>query len=346
MVGLYVTSMGEAAGKSTICAGLGRELKAGGKKVGFLKPVAKWSGGIDSDARLMKEILDLEEPVELLCPVSLGVKDLAATADEKEPPWLRSIEEAYAKASQGKEVVLLEGLDDVKAGTDAARIARRIVDALGARAILVVYYEGQLSEDEVLAACAEIGDRLLGVVINGVPEPRMELVKTQVVALLEEKGIRVLGVLPEDRGLSSVTIGELAEHTGGNILNNTEQADDLVESIVVGGLSFDSAVSYLSTRDNMAAVTRGDHADIQMAALNTSARCLVLTGGIDPEPAVMGRALSLETPIVLVEKDTVSTIEALESVLDRSRFGHMKKLERVASLLEDSLDLEAVYQAV
>lgn len=345
MVALYVTSMGEAAGKSSLCAGLGRKLRAEGRRVGFLKPVSTRTDGDDRDAEFMKQLLTLEEPVESLCLVSLNVKDLAATVDEKEPPWLKEIEEAYAKVSRGKDVVLLEGVGDFKAGSDAARVAGRIVEALKARAILLVGYEGDLEVDRIVAAAKMLADNLLGVVINAVPERRMELVKAQIVPSLEQSGTKVLGVLPEDRALLSVTVGELAEHVGGSILNSQDRSNELVESLMVGAMSVDSALSYLTLKPNKAVITRGDRPDIQLAALETSPKCLVLTDNIDPMPSILSRALELEVPIVLVEGDTAGTMEALEGVFDKAAFNSEKKAERLEQILEQNLDLEAIYRA-
>ncbi|MGB3129688.1 MAG: phosphotransacetylase family protein [Dehalococcoidia bacterium] len=346
MVALYITAMGEAAGKSAFCAGLGRMLQAEGKKVGFLKPVSSSTEGSDRDAEFMKQLLALDEPVESLCPVSLSASDLAATADDQELPWLKKVEEAYAWVSPGKDVVLLEGLGDLKAGSAPARIAGRVVETLKAKAILLVPYEADLEGDEIAAAAKTLGGNLLGVVINAVPERRMDSVKAGIVPALEQDGIKVLGVLPETRSLFAITIGELAEHIGGNILNSQDRSDELVESLMVGALSFDSAPSYLTTRDNKAVITRGDHADIQLAALNTSIKCLVLTDNIDPNPTIFSRALELDVPIVLVEKDTNSTMEALESVLDKASPYHEKKIERLGQILKRNLDLGAIYQAI
>jgi len=345
MAALYVTSMGGAVGKSSLCAGLGRKLQAEGRRVGFLKPVSTRTGGSERDAESMKQLLTLEEPVESLCLVSLSVKDLAATVDEKEPRWLKEIEEAYAKVSRGKDVVLLEGVGDFKAGSDAARVAGRIVEALKARAILLVGYEGGLDVDQMVAAAKMLADNLLGVVINAVPERRMETVKAGVVPSLEQSGIKVLGVLPEDRALFSVTVGELAQHVGGSILNSQDRSSELVESLMVGAMSVDSALSYLTLKPNKAVITRGDRPDVQLAALETSTRCLVLTDSIDPTPGVLSRALELEVPIVLVEGDTAGTMEALEGVFDRAVFSSERKVERLGQLLEKHLDLEAIYQA-
>ncbi len=346
MAALYISSTGEAAGKSALCAGLGRKLQADGKKVGFLKPVSSAPDGSDRDAEFMKQLLALDEPVELLCPVSLSPGDLAKTVDEQEPRWLKKVEEAYARVSDGKDVVLLEGMDGLEAGSDPARIAGRIVETLKARAILLVPYEADLDVVQIAAAAKTLGGSLLGVVVNAVPERRMESVKARLAPALEQGGIKVLGVLPEDRSLFTVTVGELAEHIGGTILNSQDRSGELVESLMVGALSFDSASSYLTTRDNKAVITRGDHADIQLAALNTSIKCLVLTDNIDPKPTIFSRALEIEVPIVLVEKDTNATIEAVENILDKASLYHEKKMERLGQILEQHLDLEAIHQAV
>jgi BioD-like phosphotransacetylase family protein len=219
------------------------------------------------------------------------------------------------------------------------------VEALKAKAILIVPYESDLEVDQMVAAAKMLADNLLGVVINAVPERRIESVRGQIVPSLEQSGIKVLGVLPEDRALFSVTVGELAEHVGGSILNSQERSNELVESLMVGALSVDSALSYLTLKPNKAVITRGDRPDIQLAALETSTRCLVLTDNIDPAPSILSRALELEVPIVLVEGDTAGTMEALEGVFDKAGFADEKKLERLGQILEQDLDLEAIYRA-
>ena len=345
MAALYVDSMGDAAGKSTLCVGLGRMSQANGKKTGFLKPVSVQSGEIDKDAALVKQALSLEEPVDSLCPVSISVKDLAATLDEKELPWLKIIEEAFTRVSQGKDEVLLEGASDFRMGSDSARVSCRIIESLKAKAILLIRYRADVEEDQILDAAKMLNGNLLGVVINAVPERRMELIKSQIVPFLEKKGISVLGALPEERALFAATVDELAGHIGGSILNCEERSNELVESLMVGALSPDSALSYLNLKHNKAVITRGDHADIQLAALNTSTKCLVLTGNVQPLPTILNRAIELEVPIIVVEKDTTSTMEALEGVLDKAGSYNEQRIERLVTLLEKNLDLKTIFEA-
>jgi len=348
MIALYFTSMGEAAGKSALCAALGKIFKADGRKVGFFKPVAivaEKADSSDKDTEFMKLTLALEEPVELLCPTYLSTKDFLATANEKEPAWLNKAKEAYARVSQGKDVVLLEGVSGFKAGSGPALAGSRIVEMLGARAILIVRYESGLQVSQVVDAARILGGHLLGVIINAVPQRRMDSVKATTVPAIEQSGIKVLGVLPEDRTLLTVSVGELVEHLGGNILSSPERSEELVESIMVGAMSPDPAISYLSLKPRKVVVTRGDRPDIQLAALETLTNCLVLTNNINPLPNILSRAKAVKTPIAVVKDDTVRTMEALERVWDKAKFSHERKVEKLEQLLEQHLDLGSLRQA-
>ena len=348
MITLYLTSMGEAAGKSALCAALGKIFKADGRKVGFLEPVAivaEKPDSSDKDAEFMKLTLALEEPVELLCPNYISTSDLAATANEKEPAWLNRAKEALDAVSHGKDVVLLEGVSGFKAGSGPAIAGSRIVETLGARAILIVRYESGLQVSQVMDAAKMLGAHLLGVIINAVPQRRMDSVKATMVPALERSGFKVLGVLPEDRLLLTVSVGEMVEHLGGNILNSPERSEELVESIMVGAMSPDPAVSYLSLRPRKVVVTRGDRPDIQMAALETLTNCLVLTNNISPLPNILTRAKSLKMPIAVVKGDTVHTLEELERVWEKAKFSHERKVEKLEQLLEQHLDLASIRQA-
>ena len=348
MIALYFASMGESAGKSALCAALGHIFRAEGKTVGFFKPIAVLpekaiSGVGDKDAEFMKRYLTLKEPLDLLCPVSLNSRNLKAAVSETEQAWLEKVKEAYTRISQDKDVVLVEGLSGFEAGSDLARLGTRIVKVLGAKAILIVRYQSDLETSQIVAAAKILAGHLLGVIINAVPQRRMDSVKAALVPSIEQNDIKVLGALPEERLLFTPSVGELAEHLGGSILNSTERSEELVESLMVGAMSPDPATSYLSLKQNKAVIIRGDRPDIQLAALQTSTRCLVITDNMHPIPNIMGLAQQLKVPIVVVKENTLRTMEALEGVFDKAKLNN-KKLERLEQLLEQHLDLEPIYQ--
>ncbi len=327
---LYVASTKEGAGKTTLCVGLGKSLQAEGRGVGYAN--ASGDAGGKKDAEFVKQALGLSESADSLCLVSGDLNDAA----------MKSAAEAVGKIAKGKEVVLVEG---ATAGSDTGPVAKA-ADAMKAKVVLVVRYEDGALGDTVQQATSALGDRLIGVVFNAVPESKREVFNDLVIRPLERGGTRVLGVMSEIRALFSVSVGELAEHVGGSVLNSEERAGELVESWMVGALSADSALSYLTLKENKAVITRGDHADIQLAALTTSTKCLVLTGGIEPLPAIMSRARELDVPIVKVEKDTVSTMEALESVLDKAGEHVEKRAQRLGQVTAGSLDMRAVNEAL
>lgn len=116
----------------------------------------------------------------------------------------------------------------------------------------------------------------------------------------------------EDRGALAKSIGELAEILQGEILNCHEQSGELVQNLMVGAMCVDPAPQYFSLKSDKAVITRGDRADIQLGALETPTKCLILTGGVKPIPNVLLVAEERNVPVIVVEKNTVETLSALE----------------------------------
>ncbi len=319
MGALYIVARDDAAGKTTIGAGLGRYLQSNGKKAGFLSIIPD---GNDRDAGFMKETLNLTEAVE-----SLFVAD--GNTDQ--------VKAAYDRVSQGKDVVIIEGMLN-KSSTEIAK-------ALGARLVIVeVYSETLLRHAE---SYQEAGGNLLGVVINKVPVSRLKQVQGESSAQAEKAGISVLGIIPEDRTLSAVTVGELADNIEGKILNNAEQTDDLVENYMLGAMVVDSGLTYFGRKNNKAAIIRGDRPDMQLAALETATRCLVLTSNkAEPIYNVRQKAESNGIPIILTENDTNAVVANIENALDKARFSQKKKLSRLAGMVPQHLNLEAIAKGV
>lgn len=328
MVALYVTSLEKSAGKTAICAGLGRHLLNSGKKVGFFKPTV--ADTIDGDASFLKDILALEESESLLCPV---------ISDGK-------IKEAYDKISRGKDVVIIEGTWRQKPGGKPVEASYEIVKALDARVIIVEGYSKESPEEKLVSTCRDFGEYLLGVVLNKVPRKRLEHVRGEMLNLFSKAGLGVLGVLPEDRVLSVPTVGELAGHIQGEILNCAEQSVELVENFMLGAMTVDTGPEYYVRKANKAVIVRGERPDMQMAALETSTKCLVLAGNIAPIPNVLRRAEEKRVPIILARDNSGVIVNKIEDALDKTKFNEGKKLPRLMAIMEQYFDFRAVYKGL
>ncbi len=336
MIIFYITSSEKAAGKTTLCAGLGRYLLSAGKKVGFFKPISadgeNQAEMSDNDAAFMKQVLALAEPAESLCPL-IGEGEALS----------KKIKETLAKASGDKDAVIVEGVLDKSPDDSTSQAAYKIANLLNARVIVIETYSDKTPYAPNIDNYKGFGDNLLGIVLNKVPESQLGRVHEEVSARLGEAGIKVLGILPEDRVLFAITIGELADCIQGKILNNAEKSTELVENLMLGAMVVDSGLEYFGRKTKKAVVVRGDRPDMQLAALETSTRCLVLSGSTEaPFYNVLQKAEDKGIPIILTENDTSTVVARIENVLSKARFNQEKKLPKLAEIIGQHLDLQAV----
>ena len=327
MVAIYVASAKRGAGKTAVGAGLGKLLLNEGKKVGFFKPLVAEieAESADSDVAFMQHILALAEPVDMLCPVISDGDNLAS-----------GIKEAYIKVAQGKDVIIIE---------DTGRphwASIKIVEALEAKVIVVAGYADRLSISKLSSSGGEWGEYFLGGVLNKVPRSQLESVSDEAA----KSGMNILGVLPEDRALFALTVGELAEHIHGEILNSVEKSDELVENIMLGAMTVDPGPLYFGRKANKAVIVRGERPDMQLAALETPTKCLVVSGDTPPISSVVYSAESSQVPIVLTRRDVAGTVTDIENALRQTRFNQELKLPRLGEIMEQHFNFEAVCQGL
>jgi BioD-like phosphotransacetylase family protein len=94
------------------------------------------------------------------------------------------------------------------------------------------------------------------------------------------------------------------------VLTKHPREQALVENMTVGAMTADAALSRFRKYSNKAVITGGDRTDIQLAALETSTTCLILTGNLRPSPLIVKQAEEFGVAILLVRKNTMETIEA------------------------------------
>ena len=90
----------------------------------------------------------------------------------------------------------------------------------------------------------------------------------------------------------------------------------------------------------------GDRTDIQLAALETSTTCLILTGNLRPSPLIVKQADEFGVPVLLVRPNTMETIEQIEMVFGKTRLGQPSKLDNFHALMTEHLDIERLYSAM
>ncbi len=347
MKAVYVTSLDTFSGKTALCLGLAHRFRAEGYRVGYFKPLSTTARPVkgklvDEDAAFARELLGLQEPLEKLAPVLITPEGLEAVLTGKDRrDWPAIVRQTFAAISRNKDVVMLEGGARLREGYAVGLGTPDVVAMLGASALAVVRYTDEHSlVDDCLVARRRLGEALIGVVFNAIPRAAWRFANEVARPFLEQRGIPVLGVLPHRRQLQAISVGELREALEGEFLCLPERADELVENLMVGAMTVDAALSRFRRQTDKAVITGGDRSDIQLAALETATKVLILTGNLHPSPIILERAREAGVPVILTSKDTLKTVEAIERFFGKTRLGQRDKLARFEALLAEHFDFQ------
>jgi uncharacterized protein len=193
--------------------------------------------------------------------------------------------------------------------------------------------------DQVLSAAEALGPRFLGVVFNRVQPAQEKFVRETVIPFFRARGMRVLGAVPLDPVLGSVSVGALAEYLSASVVcGGEDDGKAMIERFCVGAMDVEHALRVFRGISRKAVVTGGYRTDIQLAALETDTVCLVLTGGVAPNELILARAREKGVALLTVAEDTMATVDRFESLLGRLRIREPEKIRRGIDLVRASVD--------
>lgn len=340
---LLIGSTRAGSGKSATILGLTYHLQAKGYKIGYGKPIGTFTTkelpeatkSNEADVEFIKQTLNL--PESLLRPTLLNLDRAAIQrrlSGEDKAVYSHKLEE-YKKLIEG-DLVLLEAPANTAEGAIFGLSLQEMADHLDAPIMLVMRFGSLLVVDHILMAKQRFGDRLLGVVINDIPEEHYETTLEILHPYLETQGIPVFAIMPENRTLRSVSVSELIEQLGANILCHPENIDldkVMVEELKIGAMDVNSAQSYFRKSYNKAVITGSSRIDLQFAALETSTNCLILTGRPFINEDVAHKAMELGVPVLSVNKDTLSTVSIIDGCLGQVRLHEGIKVTSICDMM-------------
>jgi BioD-like phosphotransacetylase family protein len=344
MVGVYVGSTAGYSGKNLIAMSLGLKFQKEGLNVGYMKPVGavpRRTGDKvgDEDAFFVQDVLGLDQDPELVTPV-LVTRDFTIKAFTTGcGDLLSNIGRAYAKLSEGKDVMLIQGSGTfLGSGTYCGVEGSRVAASLGAKTVLVDRYQKELRYDYILRSHAAVGDDLAGVIFNDVPESYMEEATGLIQPFLEKKGVTVLGTIPSDPLMGAIKVTDLAERLNGKVISAQGKGERVVESFLIGTMQVENFLTHFKRHKNSAVIVGGDRSDVQLVALEGSSPCLILTGNLYPNDIILTRSEVLETPIIVVREDTFTVAKKMENILTSHKLRDMIKVNHGAQLVMANVD--------
>ncbi|MGC2063635.1 MAG: phosphotransacetylase family protein [Thermodesulfovibrionales bacterium] len=350
MVHLYIASMSGFSGKSLVTLGLGLVMKEKGFRIGYIKPYgnipAKHEGVlVDADAEFMRKALDLSEASEVVSPFVVTFELQSSALKGRSSDNFEMVSRAIQVITD-KDVVIIGGAANLFEGSVFGLGGLRLIRHLKAKTLVVEPWNGDSSIDSLIGSKEMLGDHFVGAVINKIPQAAHDYVNKSVRPYLEKRGIPIFACLHRDILLDSITVRQLNEILNGKVLCCEEGLDEFIESFSIGAMDVDSALKYFRRTPNKAVITGAHRSDIQLAALETSTKCIILTGGMHTNDVILGKAKLAGVPFISVHDDTYATVEKIEAVLGKIRIREQKKVQKTREIIEKEFDFSRLIRAL
>ena len=187
---------------------------------------------------------------------------------------------------------------------------------------------------------SRFGSSVCGVVLNQVSKYAQIQTEHIMQQNLSSHDVLLLGTIPEDRTLLSLSVAQICENLSGQMFGEVQNSESLVEHFMVGGFGMDPGEYSFTTRDKKAVVVRGDRPDVQMSALNTDMECFIMTNGMDPIEYIKYEAVEEGVSIMIVQSDTLDTMENISKLQQLAEFDHPDKLSKAKKLISDHVNID------
>lgn len=328
MASLNLISNGPGAGKTCLAGALAVRHSELGKRVAYYKPLSL-SPDSDPDVGFLANLLEgLGSPQEG-APPPLTLSNLP--------------DQAPASLDDERAAEIEAAISGLEARFDLVLVDWAAPVAPAGRPLVLVYgCSGDEPAGATVNAVTEmadgLGDDLARVVLNHVPRHRRREISDQAIALLKERGLPMMGAIPEDREMLALTLKQVADFLDGQWVREPTDGQVWVDRFLIGGNILDSGPNYLGRYPNQAVITRAARPDIQMASLMCGTKLLILTGGEDPTEYIRVEAQKKDASLLLVPGNTLDTAESLGGLVDLANPYSRHKLARFGELADRHLE--------
>jgi len=356
---LYITATEAKSGKSAVALGVMEMLLARINKVGFFRPIISPNGsGTDRDIELMSKLYGLDASYEEMYAYTFEeAKALMTNGDT--PAVIEGILNKYTRLKEKYDFILCEGTDYTEWTTAFefdfnAEIAKN----LNSPVMLVANayqrsIESAIRDIELtLNSLKSLGCSTVATIVNRVDEEE----KNRLIDLLKERPLlkdQLIYALPNEEGLASPTVGEIAKALDARVLYGADQLDRNVHKFTVAAMQLRNLLRRIEHGSLI--ITPGDRADVIVACLAVVSSMsmqniagIVLTGGLLPEEPVtkLIKGFNRMVPILSVREDTFPTATKVEKVHAVIEPGNQRKVTRALALFEKNIKVKELAEKI
>jgi BioD-like phosphotransacetylase family protein len=341
---VFLVSNKPFTGRNILALSLGLILQEKGYKVGYMKvigkiPIKEGNQIVDEEALFIHKMLKSTDPVEWCSPLVLTYETQYKLFEGGGLNVEEKILEIVEKQKE-KDFLFIVGGDNVFEGYSLNIDSLNLIKKLNAKALVVQTWEGETSIDDILGIRDIVKENFIGAILNKIPPEQYFYIKETVIPYLNSQGITIFGAFKRDKLLEAVTVRTLLEVVNGGIVCCEEKLDEFVENISIGAMDPDNALKYFLRVPNKVVITGVHRTDIQIMALETSTKCLILTGGLHPNELVVNLAKTKCVPIIVTTLDTFSVVDKIQKLMGKGLFKEKGKVLRAKEIISKEFDLE------
>jgi len=366
---VLVAPAGRRVGLTTACLGIVRALDRQGLRVAFIKPIANRETNLSATL--------LERGAHIPPAPSISSHDAEAMlADGDDQTLMEQVVGLTTKAGEGADVIVVEGMNPEPGMVHATRTNGLMLKALDAELVLVAaprHAEPKQVAESVAIAGREIGalngTRHVGCILNRVcigaaAEPtEFETIgqaqggcsdckgvkpfadaAAEHRAALQAEGIRPLAIVPCSIDLAAPRVQDVALALKAEMLHAGQAAQRRVRDVAICAMTVPNALRAM--RPGALLITPGDRSDVLLAAALSVQNGIplagvVLTGGLRPEPRVIGLcrvALDAGLPLLAVQDSSYRAATAVSTMNTEIPADDPQRIEKTMNVVADHLD--------
>jgi len=359
---IFLSSIYQNAGKTTISLGLYQVFKERRIRMAFMKPVGQQvvdvgDMHIDKDSYLIGEVFRTAKKFREMSPITIG---RGYTEKYIMHPHKDKLEAAIQKSFQGlikrKDAIIVEGTGHAGVGAVIDLSNADVAQLLGSKVIMISGGGIGKSIDEIMLNKALFdlrGVEMIGVIINKVHPEKYEKIKRILEKGLANKGLKLLGVIPEEPFLSAPTIDQIKNHLNLQLLCGNAGMLRRVDNTIVAAMEPHNMIHYL--KGGTLVLTSGDRVDNILAAVSShlisndgkSFRIagVILTGGLIPNPKIVDLLKKSRMPVLITDHDTYTVAASIKNLICKIQKTDRDKILEAARLVKKYVDIDTILKS-
>ena len=355
---IFLSSIYQNAGKTTVSLGLYRALKEKKYKVAFMKPVGQQvvsvgDMSIDKDSYLIGEVFKCAKKFKDMSPVTIGrgYTEQYIMHPQKEK-LTAQILEAFKKLKRGKDILIVEGTGHAGVGSVIDLSNADTASLLNSKVIIIS--EGGIGKsiDEIFLNKALFDLKkveVIGVIVNKVLPEKYDKIKKILRKGLERKGLKLLGVIPNEPLLSSPSVDQIKSWLKLDLLCGKPNVYRRVRHTIVAAMEPHNMVHHF--KEGTLVVTSGDRIDNILLAVSSHlvregrgsyVSGIILTGGLTPDPKIMSLLKKSQIPVLITEEDTYTVAAKIKTHICKIEKTDKEKIEEASRLVKKYVDVSSI----